>query len=274
MIRASKKTHYAALTLVGVAFVLGGFVYAFRGQLRDGWTALTRPRVPEATPFQPAVTSTPSTAVASTTPIRKPAPTTTPTTSASSLKAEVNLKVPFLLQAPKQNWVQPYEDACEEASLIMVDAYYDGRTTNYGPDEGIRAIDEVVAFENETYGYNKDTTAAEVANTAKSFFGRNAVVLEATEASIKKALNEGHPVIVPVYGKALLNPNFRDGGPEYHMLVIKGYNKDGSWITNDPGTRNGSDYVYPKQRLLDAIHDFDPDDVRDGRKVMIIVYPE
>lgn len=262
--------------VVGVVLVLllaAGWMA--RGSIRQVWADLNRPSVPEATPFQPVATST-ATAPTSTTPTKtptkpeptKPAPTPTPT-----LKAEVNLKVPFLLQAPKQNWVQPYEDACEEASLIMVDAYYDGRTSNFGPDEGIRVIDEVVAFEDETYGYNKDTTADDVANTAKVHYGRNAKVMEATEENIKNALNQGYPVIVPAHGKALLNPNFRNGGPEYHMLVIKGYNKDGSWITNDPGTRNGPDYVYPKQRLLDAIHDFNKDDMKKGRKVVIVVTP-
>lgn len=279
--RHSPVKYYAPILVVGglVLLAIGGWMA--RGQIRDAWTALNRPRVPEATPFQPVVTSTAPTPAAPTPPTKAPtklAPTKTAATSTSptptpALKAEVNLKVPFLLQAPKQNWVQPYEDACEEASLIMVDAYYDGRTSNFGPDEGIRVIDEVVAFENETYGYNKDTTAAEVANTAKVFYGRNATIMDATESNIKKMLNQGYPVIAPAHGKALLNPNFRNGGPEYHMLVIKGYNKDGSWITNDPGTRNGPDYVYPKQRLLDAIHDFDPDDMRDGRKVIIVVTP-
>lgn len=156
----------------------------------------------------------------------------------------------------------------------MVDAYYDGRKTTFGPDEGVKAILDVVAYEDETYGYNKDTTSEDVMNTAKNFFNRpNTEIIEATEANIKAALAKGYPVIAPAHGKALLNPNFRNGGPEYHMLVIKGYTKDGQWITNDPGTRNGPDYLYPKQRLLDAIHDFNATDMKLGRKIVIVIKP-
>ena len=98
--------------------------------------------------------------------------------------------------------------------------------------------------------------------------------METTDANIKTALNKGYPVILPAHGKELLNPNFRNGGPEYHMLVIKGYKADGSWIVNDPGTRNGPDYIYPHDRLLIANHDFNATDMKLGAKVMIVVYPE
>lgn len=267
------KNYKPLLALAGVVVVLLGASWLARGVIRDVWYDVTRPSVPEAVPYKPvAPTPTESTTT-------KPAPTPTPTkptptpAPTQATQASINLAVPFLLQAPNQNWVQPYEDACEEASLVMVDAYYDGRTKAFSAAEGLVALDAVLAFEDETYGYNKDTSASDVAHTAQVYFGRKASVMDATEAGIKKMLNQGYPVIVPAYGKALKNPNFKNGGPEYHMLVIKGYNKDGSWITNDPGTRNGPDYVYGKQLLLDAIHDFDPRDMRTGRKVMIVVTP-
>lgn len=271
------KNYKPLLALAGVVVVLLGVGWLARGVIRDAWYDITRPSVPEAVPYKPAAPTPiePTTTKPAPTPTPVPTPTPTKPTPAptQATQASINLAVPFLLQAPNQNWVQPYEDACEEASLVMVDAYYDGRTKTFSSAEGLVALDAVLAFEDETYGYNKDTTSADVANTAKVFFSRKAIVVDATEASIKKALNEGHPVIVPAHGKALNNPNFRNGGPEYHMLVIKGYTKDGSWITNDPGTRNGPDYVYGKQLLLDAIHDFDPRDMRTGRKVMIVVTP-
>lgn len=252
-----------------------------RGYIRDVYKELSKPALPPAQEFQPAVTptSTPeelsSTSTATTT-TQAPAPILPATPSAASVTpAEINLDVPFLLQAPKQNWVEPFENACEEASLIMVDAYYNGRRADFGPDEGIKVILDLVAYEDATYGYNKDTTAADVVNTAKNYFGRpNVLLQEATEENIKAALAKGFPVIVPAYGKALLNPNFRNGGPDYHMLVIKGYLKDGRWITNDPGTRNGPDYIYPKQRLLDAIHEFqEGQPMQEGAKTMIVIHP-
>ena len=242
--------------------------YALRGNLRDLANDFTKPTLPDAISYVPPTSTAQATSTKpATKPASKPAVDTKPVSP-----AEINLSVPFLLQAPKQNWVQPFEDACEEASLIMVDAYYDGRKTNFGPDEGVEVILDVVAYEDETYGHSKDTTSNEVKLTAQNFYKHpNVEIVEATEANIKAALANGNPVIAPAYGKALLNPNFKNGGPEYHMLVIKGYTKDGQWITNDPGTRNGRDYLYPKQRLLDAIHDFNPEDMKLGRKVIIVI---
>jgi len=257
---------------LGVALAAGtaGMAYFLRGNVRELAYELTRPPLPEAVSYIPSTSTAQATTTAQAIPSTKPASTSTKPLA----PAEINLSVPFVLQAPKQNWVQPFEDACEEASLIMVDAYYDGRKTNFGPDEAERAILDVVAYEDETYGYNKDTNASEVMKTAQNFYLReNVEIVEATEATIKAALVKGYPVIAPAHGKSLQNPNFRNGGPEYHMLVIKGYTKDGQWITNDPGTRRGADYLYPKQRLLDAIHDFNKENMKLGRKVVVIIKP-
>lgn len=252
---------------IGILVVIAGAIMAYvvRGDLRDVARDLSKPTLPEAVAYAP------------------PAPlVTTPHLEegkargggSEPIPAELNLSVPFLLQAPKQIWIDPFEDACEEASLLMVDAYYDGRKTNFGADEGTTAILAVVAYEDKTYGYNKDTNAKEASLTAQNYFKHpNVEIVEATETNIKSALAKGYPVIAPAYGKALLNPNFKNGGPEYHMLVIKGYTKDGQWITNDPGTRNGPDYLYPKQRLLDAIHDFNATDMKLGRQVVVIIKP-
>ncbi len=252
----------------------GGLItaYLLRGNLREIVHSATKPALPKPVAYTPPATVP-----------TNPIPPLTPPHveegkaregASEPIPTEINLAVPFLLQAPKQSWVAPFEDACEEASLLMVDAYYDGRKTSFGADEGTKAILAIVAYEDKAYGYNKDTNAEEALETSQNYFHRpNVEIAEATESNIKSALAKGYPVIAPAYGKALLNPNFRNGGPAYHMLVIKGYTKDGQWITNDPGTKNGPDYLYPKQRLLDAIHDFNKEEMKLGRKVVIIVKP-
>ncbi|MCE9586408.1 C39 family peptidase [Candidatus Uhrbacteria bacterium] len=268
------------ISVAVLAIIVAGIAYSQRSTLRDFAYNISKPTLPEAIVYTPPTTTPPvvtaPTPTPSTKPATKPAPTPTPVPTptptpvpAPTSPAQINLAIPFMLQAPKQDWSEPFEDACEEASLLMVDAYYDGRRTGWGSDEATRLILDVVAYEDTTYGYNKDTTSADVMNTAKNYFNHpNVEILEATEASIKAALANGNPVIVPAAGKMLLNPNFKNGGPIYHMLVIKGYTKDGQWITNDPGTRNGPDYLYPKQRLLDAIHELG---LTNGRKVMIVI---
>lgn len=39
-------------------------------------------------------------------------------------KAETILPVPYTSQAPYAYWGQPWQDACEETSILMVDKYY------------------------------------------------------------------------------------------------------------------------------------------------------
>jgi hypothetical protein len=36
------------------------------------------------------------------------------------------LDVPFTSQAPEGNWAEPWQNACEETSIVMVDAFFDG----------------------------------------------------------------------------------------------------------------------------------------------------
>lgn len=262
--------------ILGVLLVLSG--YLLRGQIREVLIARQKPSLPPAVGYTPEPSPVPATATAEAAHIPAapvPTPTPKPTPRAKNLPAEVNLDVPFLLQAPEQNWVDPFEDACEEASELMVAAYYEGRKNDFSADEGERVILDVVAFEDKTYGHNKDTTSEEVVHTLQEYFGlpKSSVRLITSADDIRQELAAGRPVIVPAYGKALGNPNFRNGGPVYHMLVIKGYRADGTWITNDPGTRRGKEYLYSEKVLMDAIHDFNEGDVPNGSKVMIVAQP-
>lgn len=261
----SHASYYAAGAIALV--VIAGGLWFMRGFIRDSFAEASKPSVPLAVAYKPPATPTPSNV-----PV---IPVANAVSTSTEFAKELNLEVPFLLQAPKQNWVAPFEDACEEASLLMVNAYYKERGHGWTADEGEKDILEVVAYEDTTYGYNKDTTANDVAHTATGHFGfAKAQVIEANEFNIKNMLNMGYPIIIPADGKLLKNPNFRNGGPEYHMLVIKGYNADGSWVTNDPGTRKGADYVYPHDRLLNAIHDFNADGMELGAKVMVVILPQ
>jgi len=186
---------------------------------------------------------------------------------------EVNLKVPFVAQAPFAVWDVLHEDACEEASIIMLNAFYT-KKISFTKQEMEDGIQKVVAWQKQKFDFFEDTTVEETTLIMKEFFGTtNAqAVYDITVDDIKKELAAGRPVIVPAAGKLLFNPNFRGGGPDYHMLVIKGYTKNGYFITNDPGTKRGADYIYKMDVLYKAIHDWVPGgNVLDGRKAMIVV---
>lgn len=268
---------------VGVLVVLCvGLLWSSRGFWRETYESAMQPTIPPAAIYraddQPAPSAPTSTRpqknprAATSTPARIDA--TEPTQPRAELPKELNLAVPFLSQAPKQNWAMPFQEACEEASMIMADAYFSDRTKTFAGDEGEQAILDIVAFETKQ-GLGTDISAKQVVDLIQEYFSKRQarIIANPTIEDIKALLVKGIPVIVPADGKALKNPNFHNGGPPYHMLVIKGYLADGRWIVNDPGTRKGADYIYDRDLLMNAIHDWNGGDVPHGAPVIIVMQP-
>ncbi len=267
-----------------------GTAFAFRIVIHDAVAARFKPTLPVAEPYLPPVAIEPE--VAEPKPEPKPAPTPTPSpipnptpiptpaprpepTPKPEVKPPVtgkNLAVPFTAQAPKADWSMPYQEACEEASLLMTVAYLNGDGA-FTTDSATEKILALVDWEMEHFGYYEDTTAEEVAETARERFGfaKSRAVKISSIADVKAVIDRGLPVIIPAAGRQLFNPNFSGAGPKYHMLVVKGYTKDGQMITNDPGTRRGADYVYAADVLWNAIHDWNGGDVENGAKMMVVV---
>jgi len=195
-----------------------------------------------------------------------------PSEPEAALPAEVNLAIPFTSQAPHQNWDLPYQQFCEEASVLMAASYVKGKVIA-GPDDADAKMLAIKNFEETKFGYYEDTNIEETALILRDYFGLANVktISDPNSEEIKKALAEGKAVILPLAGREIGNPNYRQPGPLYHMLVVKGYTKSGNLITNDPGTRKGADYVYKPEVLLNAVHDWNGGNVDTGRKVMIII---
>lgn len=170
-----------------------------------------------------------------------------------ALPARINLPVPFSSQAPNGDWNEPYQNACEETSLLMVNAYLKQKALT--ADSVDLQIRELIGH-NEKFGLGPSITLEQTAEIARSYFGlETQIINDITATDIKRALADGNPVIVPAAGRMLQNPYFTGGGPWYHMLVIIGYEND-TFITNDPGTSRGASYPYEAQLLTDAIHDW------------------
>lgn len=191
------------------------------------------------------------------------------TAPASSLLSTI----PFTTQAPSGQWnTSPFDEACEEAILVMLHAWDSSEPLTSTYTEG--QILQLVDWELKTFGFHQDTSAANTTSMASDFYGLT--VYTSTDVSIskiKQLIASGHPVIVPVWGRNL-NPHYRYGGPYYHMVLIVGYDQD-SFITMDPGTSYGDQYYYNQQMLFDAIHDFVyPESLTYlGSKVMVVVNP-
>jgi hypothetical protein len=189
---------------------------------------------------------------------------------ATSTAEIVNLPVPFTSQAPEQNWDQPWQDACEEAAMLMLDAYHKG----YGVSP-LFARDEIlkmVAWQ-DARGWEYSISMEQIRQFAEEYLKLNGTVRVIENPGvndIKRLLAEGKPILAVADGKALPNPYFRNGGPVYHALIIRGYTDD-SFITNDPGTRLGENFLYRYDDLLNAIRDWNGGDVKHGERVVLVV---
>ncbi|MDD5341826.1 MAG: C39 family peptidase [Patescibacteria group bacterium] len=258
------------VVVIGVGLSLG---YQKRAALSEWWDSLTKPDIPAAQPstsFTNANANSLANVNTNTNINNNAAP------EQKSLPVEINLKVPFTSQAPFANWDLPYQEACEETASLMVHHYLQDKPFA-SKDEADKEILELVDFENEKYGAYEHTTAKQTVQLIKDKWGYKQVDLllgsEVTIERIKQEVANGYPVIVLAAGRELGNPNYKQPGPLYHALVIKGYLKDGTIITNDPGTRKGADYLYAPNTLLEAIHDWNNGDVPNGQRNMIIVRP-
>ncbi len=204
--------------------------------------------------------------------ISSPKPSATQPSITNS--ATLSLKVPFTPQAPTGNWDQLHNEACEEASAIMAAAYFSGDTrTKIPATEVEEEITNLVNWQQNNFGYYLDTTAEETAEMIRGFYNLNAkIVADYTEKDIKDALNANKIPIIVAAGRKLGNPNYRQPGPIYHMLVVRGYTTT-KIITNDPGTRNGESYLYSFTTLKNASADWDhtTDTIDESKSVMIVV---
>lgn len=195
---------------------------------------------------------------------------TTEATTSTNFPVEMNLSVPFTSQAPEKNWDEPWQNACEEAAVLMVDAYAKGYNVSplFAKDE----ILKMVAWEEEN-NFGTSIDYEKVKQLFLFYSGKNfsiKVIEDPNIEQIKNFISEKKPVLVLADGKVLPNPHFQSGGPVYHALVIRGFTKD-SFITNDPGTQFGENFVYKYDDLMNAIRDWNGGNVKNGKKVVLVV---
>ena len=131
-------------------------------------------------------------------------------------------------------------------------------------------------YENKIFGFYEDTTVEQLATIAEMYYGYEQIELidDPTIEQMKEHIAAGRPVIAPFAGRLLGNQYFQQPGPIYHMLVIRGFTEDGRFITNDPGTRRGEEFLYDFDTLMNAMHDWNgTEDITLGRKRVLVIYP-
>ena len=191
--------------------------------------------------------------------------------TATPLSAAMIIPVPFTSQAPGGNWAEPWQDFCEEASVVMAAHFLGGTPLTAKRAETEKQI--IKQYEELVLKKYDDTSAAETASILKNLYGFNNIETRRIESAsdITKELMQNKIVLVPVAGRMLHNPYFKAPGPFYHMVVIRGFNDaKHTFVTNDPGTRKGNGYVYDQELLFRAIHDWNNGDVMHGEKNIIM----
>lgn len=190
----------------------------------------------------------------------------------AALPAKVILRVPFSAQAPTDNWSR--NEDCEETSITMANAYITGTTEDKLPAAAAQeAINNLKKWEAANLGYNANTGADATTKMAQGAFGLKITQIpDFTEADLKNALTNNHPVLLPINAKLLGSPQYRDNGPTYHMIVLRGFKGD-TFIVNDPGTNNGDGNEYSFEVLKKAAADWNQTTkmIDTTRKIALVV---
>lgn len=194
-------------------------------------------------------------------------------TTASSTANEptsTNVNVPFTSQAPAGDWSEPWQNACEETSIYMISSFYTKDPIKR--DQAIAQIKKILTVKNADIKISKDESLATISQLILDLKlpWTTTLVTDPTREQLKTELAAGRPIIVPVYAPALHNPHYAAVTPDYHVLVLTGYDDaTGVFIVNDPGTKDGEGLRFPYDTLLGAIHDLDPKNYTAGKKAVL-----
>jgi len=195
----------------------------------------------------------------------------------SGLPNKHQIKTVFVPQSPEKNWDQPWQDACEEASLLTVDYFYKNITST---DPQTIKNDLLKIFDFETQqSFTHDVNIDQMSLVAQKYLNYSTkIITDPTIEDLKKYLSQDIPVIVPANGKTLYqeNKHFKEGGPYYHNLVILGYDDTNNKFTvHDVGTQFGAYFKYSYSLLMQSIHDFpvskQKEDINQGDKKVLIL---
>ncbi len=170
------------------------------------------------------------------------------------------LEVPFYCQAPLEtveNWTF-HEESCEEAAVLQAFGYLIGE--QYSKQEAHEIILDMISWQEEFFGSHKDLYADEMKTFISKYLeideGKIIIIRNAEIEDIKREINRGYPVIVPITGEILKNPYYPY--PGYHMLTVIGYSSE-KIITNDNGTMHGENFSYDIHIFEKAYKDADGD---------------
>jgi len=179
---------------------------------------------------------------------------------AKPVATKVVLAVPYVAEAPDGVWTGPWKNACEEASITMVEKYYAGEKI-VSVSEAKVEMQMLFKIQDKVWGSDANSDASRTAQLINDYTTYTAKIVDnPTVEQIKNELKNGHPVISLHYGKDLNNANipFLRSGSYYHMMVIMGYDDASKeFITNDDGdAKTGQGHRYDYTLFMHSLHDY------------------
>lgn len=137
-------------------------------------------------------------------------------TFAQANSSRVVLSVPFAVQAPFGDWSQPWQDFCEEASIVMA-AHFVWQLP-LAPGMAELEMQIIQQYENMVFRRNRDTSAEETASILRKLYGLKNISVQSvgSTADIKREIQNGKPVVVPAAGQMLENPTSKHPG---HCII-------------------------------------------------------
>lgn len=170
------------------------------------------------------------------------------------------LNVPFVSEAPDNNWTGSWKNACEEASVTMVDKYYQG-IDKVSIEEEKKFMQTLFDAQVRQYGSDANSDSyrtLELIEKYTTFTGD--IITDPDAEDIKSEIDQGRPVIAFHRGFDLKNDNipFLSTGSSYHSTVVVGYDeKKLKFIVHDPGdTPSGKFHEYDYEIFMNSLHDY------------------
>lgn len=187
--------------------------------------------------------------------LRTPTPTAIPTPP-----VQVQLAVPYVNEAPDGNWSGPWKNGCEEAAVVMVEAFYQNKSS-VSIAEAKQMMQQLFDEQDREWGSNANSDAARTVQFIHELdLFQARIVEDPTVQQIKEEVAAGRPVITLHRGFELGNPNilFLATGSSYHTLVVIGYDDaTGEFIVHDDGDATaGANRRYAYGVVMDSLHDY------------------
>jgi uncharacterized protein YvpB len=179
------------------------------------------------------------------------------------------IDVPYVSEAPEDNWSGNWVNACEEATIAMVEKYYEGVKT-VSVLEAKNYLQNLFDEEDKLYGHNKNTDASQILELIGLYSKFSArIKTNPTIDDLKNEILGGRPVISLHRGFDLKNPNipFSPVKSSYHTLVVVGFDDTTEeFVTHDPGDdKDGPEHRYSYKDFMYSLHDYNKEaDKTDG----------